>query len=246
MFPSIARVPSLLLALLVVAPAAPAAADDTSDEGRGPRLVTSAGVAWFAKSSQGRRSDASGAALELRVEGRPEPRVGYGVTLTWGLTDWDRAREWIDAGDRAGSWTTDQFAEVEAWVRRGEDDKTAALRAFGAVFADLFLAMTYVAVPACYAGSVGGATSHVQLDSTVSFHVGEGPTDAWVELGLGSAALPERFLQWRTAVGPVAGFGIKAGSVRVGARVLWSPPGLNSSSEGGTILTGALTASVTR
>lgn len=223
------------LLLLALAAAGPAAA-------QGPSLVPSLGVAWL---EQGRphRTDAAGVALELRLEGRLDPLVGYGVTFTWGLTDWDRAREWIDAGNRAGTWTTDRFADVEAWVRKGTKEDRGA-RLLGGMFADFFLALTYAAVPFCYVGSVGGATSHLQLDATGSFHLGEGRTDAWLELGGGAASLPERMPDWRRAVGPVAGVGARFGMLRVSARLLWSPPGLNTSSRGGTVLISAATVSL--
>lgn len=233
--PSHLRLPTLALLLL----ATPAAAE-------GPRFTSGAGVAWFERTTDGRRDDASGVALELRLEGMTTPQVGYGVTFTWGLTDWDRAREWIDAGNRAGSWTTDRFAEVEAWVRRGKRNDTQGLRLIGAMFADLFLVASYAAVPFCYVGSVGGATSHLQLDATASIHLGEGTTDGWIELGGGAAALPDRLADWRTAVGPVFGLGMRAGALRLGARLLWSPPALNTAPNAGTVLTGALTASVIR
>lgn len=224
--------------LLALATAGPAVAEGPT----GPSLVPSLGAAWI---EQGRphRTAASGAALELRLEGLVDPRIGYGVTFTWGLTDWDRAREWIDAGNRAGSWTTDRFADVEAWVRKGSKEYRGA-RLLGAMVADFFLALTYGAVPFCYVGSVGGATSHLQLDATGSFHLGEGRTDAWLELGGGAASLPERMPDWRRAVGPVAGVGARFGMFRVGARLLWSPPGLNTSTRGGTVLVSAATVSL--
>ncbi len=231
-----ARALGLVLALAV---ATPAAAD-------GPRLVPALGLAWLEQGRTGARTTASGVALELRLEGRSAPRVGYGVTLSWGLTDWDRAEEWIDAGNRAGSWTTDRFADVEAWVRRGERNDTLGPRFLAAIFADLFLALSYAAVPFCYAGSVFGATSHLQLDVTGSLHLSDGPDDAWIEMGFGAAALPERFFEWRRAAGPVAGVGVRFGPLRLGARLLWSPPVLNTSLEGGTVLVGALTAGVVR
>jgi hypothetical protein len=227
----------LLLPLLL---AGPGAADVR------PQLVPALGVAWFQRSVGGERRDASGAALELRLEGRTAPQVGYGVTLTWGLTDWDRAAEYIDAGNRAGSWTTDRFADVEAWVRRGKDNDTQGLRILGAMVVDFLLVASYAAVPACYIGSVGGATSHLQLDVTGSFHLGEGPRDAWIELGAGAVTLPEGLADWWNGAGPVVGAGMQLGALRVGARVLWSPPALNTASEGGTVLTGALTASLVR
>ncbi len=169
-----------------------------------PVLAPALGFASLTqRTPSGQRSEASGVALELRVDGRTAPRFGYDVTFTWGLTDWDRARESIDAGNRAGSWTTDKFADVEAWARRaGEKDQ--GLRVLGAIFADAFLALTYVAVPVCYIGSVGGATSHLQLDITGSFHLAEGSNDAWIELGAGAAALPQHLVEWRRAVGPRA------------------------------------------
>ncbi len=231
-----ARALGLVLALAL---AAPAAAEE-------PRLVPGLGFAWLEQGRSGERSTASGVTLELRLEGRTAPRIGYDVTLSWGLTDWDRAREWIDAGNRAGTWTTDRFAAVEAWVRRGERNDTQGLRFLAAIFADLFLALTYAAVPFCYAGSAFGATSHLQLDVTGSLHLAEGPNDAWIELGGGAAALPARFLDWRRAAGPVVGLGVRFGALRVNARMLWSPRELNTAMDGGTVLIGALTASLVR
>jgi hypothetical protein len=224
----------LLSALLAALLATPALAD-------GPRLVTSLGGAWFEHGRASDRTEASGVALQLQVEGRPAPTAGYAVTLTWGLTDWDRAKEWIDAGNRAGSWTTDKFAEVERWVRRGKRNETEGLRFMGAIFADLFLVLSYAAVPFCYVGSAGGATSHLQLDATGSLHLSDGPNDAWLELGFGAAALPEHVHDWRRALGPVGGLGARFGPVRVGLRGLWSPPGLNTATGGGRVVTGALT-----
>lgn len=215
-----------------------------SARAEGPRLA--AGFAWLARSAEGRRAEASGVAFELRLGGRTAPRLGWDLAFTWGLTDWDRAGEWIDAGNRAGSWTTDRFADVEAWVRRGEDDDTMLPRLLGAFMADAFLGMTYAAVPFCYVGSAGGATSHLQVDVTGSAHLGDGPHDAWVELGAGAAALPATFGEWDGAVGPVIGAGARLGPLRLGGRVLWSPPALNGASLGGSVLTGAVTLGLAR
>lgn len=214
------------------APAAPA----------GLHVVPALGFAWLGANASDGRRNTSGVALELHLDGQIAPRFWLGATLTWGLTDWDRAREWIDAGNRAGRWTTNAFADVEAWVRRGGKDDQM-LRLFGAFFADFFLAFTYLAVPICYVGSVGGATSHLQLDATGSFHLAGAPTDAWVELGAGAEALPQRGGVWRQAFGPLAGVGMRVAWLRIGARVLWSPPPFNSTG-GGSVLTGALTVGV--
>src|SRR6266540_1334330 len=111
--------------LVLLSLSGPAAASE-------PRLVTGLGFASFEQGPAGRRTDASGVALELRVDGRPTPTTGYDVTFTWGLTDWNRARQWIDAGNRAGSWTTEHFADVEAWYRRGKGTKDEGLRLLGA------------------------------------------------------------------------------------------------------------------
>ncbi len=225
-----------LLLLLLASPAAAA----------GPSLELGAGYAWLSRSPADAPATAQGVALELRLGGRAAPRVGYGVTFTWGLTDWDRAGQYIDAGNRAGSWTTDRFADVEAWIRRGEDDDTVALRLFGGLFADAFLALSYAAVPICYVGSVGGATSHLQLDATVSAHLGDGPTDGWVELGAGAAVLTENTPDWSTVAGPVAALGVRLGPLGVRGRILWSPAPLNGARYGGAVLVGAVTASVAR
>lgn len=225
----------LLLPFLAAAPSVAAAA------------APAGGFGWISTTrGDGRRAEASGVALELRTGGRTAPRVGWDVTLTWGLTDWDRAGEWIDAGDRAGSWTTDRFADVEAWVRRGKDDDTVGPRLLGALFADAFLLLTYAAVPFCYAGSAGGATSHLQVDVTGSVHLAEGEGDAWLELGAGAVALPVTLGDWDGAVGPVFGAGARLGPLRVGGRVLWSPPALNGARLGATVLTGAVTLGLVR
>jgi hypothetical protein len=228
----------LTLPLLLAAPAARAA----------PTLTPSGGFAWLARSGTGDPREASGVALALRLGDRPTPRAGWGVTFTWGLTDWDRAAEWIDAGNRAGSWTTDRFADVEAWVRRGEDDDTFGPRLLGALFADMFLAMTYVAVPVCYVGSAGGATSHLQVDVTGTLHLveGGGAGDAWLELGAGAATLPVTGADWTGVLGPVVGVGARLGPVTLGGRLLWSPPSLNGGARGETVRTGAVTLGVVR
>jgi hypothetical protein len=232
----------LLFLALRAAAEEPAAAGEppAASPPAGLQVVPALGFAWFrANASDGRRN-ASGVALELHLDGQLAPRFWLGATLTWGLTDWDRAREWIDAGNRAGRWTTDAFANVEAWVRRGSKDDQG-LRLLGAFFADFFLAFTYLAVPICYVGSVGGATSHLQLDATGSFHLAGAPTDTWGEVGAGAAALPQRGGGWRQVFGPLAGVGMRIGRLRIGARVLWSPPPFNSTG-GASVLTGALTA----
>ena len=203
------------------------------------QVAPALGFAWFDMNAGGRQLNASGVALELHLDSRLASWFGLGATLTWGLTDWDRARAWVENGNRAAQWTTKAFADVEAWARGGTKEQQG-LRYVGALFADFFLALTYVAVPACYAGSLGGATSHLQLDVTGTFHLAEGPTDAWGELGVGAVALPLRFEDWRHAFGPLAGAGMRIGWLRIGARVLWSPPSFNSAGVA-TVVTGAFT-----
>lgn len=237
-----------LLALLVSTPAAATTpgAPPPEPPGWDPETTTdlALGVASFAyDGASGARVRQQGAALQLRVRQRSSPLVGVGFTLTWGLTDWDRAREWIDAGNAAGAWTTDRIRAVGDWAV--EEKETAGLRILGAMFADLFLGMTYAAVPACYLGSVGGATSHVQADVAASLHAGAGPVEAWVEGGIGVLALPVVLRDWDFGVGPVLGVGADIGPVRIGARFLWSPTALHTTSlTRGTVFTGAATVSV--
>ncbi len=228
---NIARVLAAAALLLAAAPAAAA-----------PRFSFAAGYAVLGHDGDhGRRTD-GGAALELRLDGSVSERIGFGLTFTWGLTDWARAREYVDAGNRAGSWTTEKLADVEAWATKSDvREGTRPFRILGAVFADLFLVMTYAAVPICYVGSVGGATSHLELDATGTLHLGGGAYDPWLEGGVGAATLPYRILDWRRAVGPVVGLGVRLGSIRLGARLLWSPPALNEARFGGSVVTGAFT-----
>lgn len=181
-----------------------------------------------------------GVALAFRSRTFVSPRFAANVTLTWGLTDWDRAREWIDAGNSAGEWTTEKIQSVTGWVEEGGDSQ--GLRLMGAFFADMFLVMTYAAVPICYVGSVGGATSHLQMDVTGSYHLGAGALDLWAEGGLGVVGLPVQFLRWEYAAGPVVGVGLDAGPLRFGGRLLWSPDALTSSQRATrSVVTGSLT-----
>ncbi|HEU4384416.1 MAG TPA: hypothetical protein VFR85_13090 [Anaeromyxobacteraceae bacterium] len=237
----------LASALVILLQAGPAQPEAQPAPGEPPaaraasavQVAPALGFAWFDMSANGRHLDASGLALELHVDARLAPWFGLGATLTWGLTDWDRARAWIDQGNRAAQWTTKAFADVEAWARGGTKEQQA-LRYMGAIFADFFLVLSYAAVPACYAGSLGGATSHLQLDVTGTFHLAEGSIDAWGELGVGATALPLRFEDWRHAFGPLAGVGMRIGWLRIGARALWSPPSFNSAGVA-TVVTGAFT-----
>jgi hypothetical protein len=223
-----------LLAVLAAAP--PASAIEGSFE---------VGYGWLSQHSDRAtiRTD-GGVALGLRVEGRVSEQIGLGVNFGWGLADWDRAGEYIDAGNRAGSWTTDQFAKVERWAtEKDAKGSSNGLRLMGAVFADAFLLLSYAAVPACYMGSAGGATSWLQLDGSATFHLAPAGADkdGWLEAGLGAATLPIWNGNWRTAVGPVGGLGLRYRWLRLGAHVLWSPTSWNESRFGGSVVTGALT-----
>lgn len=243
------------LALLALLLALPAAAElpyppppPPPRQGDAPELTPSTtgrlslGFATLGSGTGADRIGQRGVALEYRIRHRASPTFGVDMTLTWGLTDWDRAREWIDAGNRAGEWTTDRIKAVGDWAT--EDKDTSGPRMLGAIFADMFLGMTYAAVPACYVGSIGGATSHLQADVTGNFHAGDGPFDGWFEGGVGALALPTVIHDWDFAFGPVAGLGADLGPVRFGVRFLWSPPALHSGSRlHGTVISSAATIS---
>jgi hypothetical protein len=189
---------------------------------------------------------AGGLALTGRVDEEVVRQLDGAITFTWGLTDWDRGGEYIRAGNRAGRWTTDSLARVEAWVSNAPKDQKA-LRLLGAFFADTFLVLSYAAVPFCYVSSAGGATSHLQFDLAATYRIGEGRSFGYLEGGLGIAQTPYRIADWRDAFGPVAGIGMQlAGAVRIGVRALWSPPALNDAPFGGPTTMGALILSAPR
>jgi hypothetical protein len=244
--------PSRLLAA-ALALAAPAAASSSGDAigvaapgGLGSNFVFGGGYAFFSQQTERGRVDQGGVALTARFETEVAARTDFGLTLTWGLTDWDRAGEYIDAGNRSGRWTTDSLARIEAWVANAPKDEKGA-RFLGAIFADIFLVFTYAAVPVCYVSSAGGATSFLELDATATYRLGEGRSFAFLEGGVGAPALPYRIADWRGAFGPVAGVGMQlAGLVRIGARALWSPPALNHAPFGGTTTMGSITLSSPR
>jgi hypothetical protein len=233
------------LALLVAGSAASSASaaepPREAEVGGPPAFSTAVGAASLRLDGpHGAEVRQDGVALALRATNRTSERFGVDVNVTWGLTDWDRAGEWIDAGNKAGAWTTEKIQSVAHWAQQGGDAQ--GLRMLGAVFAEAFLVLTYGAVPVCYVGSVGGATTHLQLDVTGTVHVTGGPWDLWAEGGLGGAAIPERIVVWQYALGPVVGVGVDAGAVRISGRVLWSPGALNSSPRAGE---GLFTASLT-
>src|SRR6266568_571031 len=246
--------PALVLAGALALAAEPTAPLSTSPAsaagegaGRGSSFVYGAGYAYFGQQLERGRRSAGGVALTGRFETELAPRTDLAFTLTWGLTDWARAREYLDAGNRAGQWTTDRLAQVERWATRDVTKDEQGARFLGLIFADLFLVLTYAAVPACYVGSAGGATSHLQLDATATFRLGDGPSFAFVEAGAGAATLPHQLVDWRNAFGPAAGIGMQiANTVRIGARGFWSPPGLNSAPFGGTVTTASVTLSNAR
>jgi hypothetical protein len=243
--------PLLAAALLLAAPppetAPPPPGTDVQGAGAslGGSFGLGAGYAVFRQQAEDGPRRVGGLALTGRAEelGR---RLGGAITLTWGLTDWDRAGEYIQAGNRAGRWTTDSLARVEAWVSNAPKEQKAA-RLLGAFFADTFLVLSYAAVPFCYVSSAGGATSHVQLDMTFMTRIGEGTSFGYLEGGLGLAETPYRIVDWREAFGPVAGIGMQvAGAVRIGMRAFWSPPALNDAPFGGSTMMGALILSTAR
>ena len=237
---------ALSLALLSLATSA-SPATPGEDGGRGASVSFGGGYALYQQQVERGRAGAGGVALTLRVEDEIAPQVDFALTFTWGLTDWARAKEYIHAGNRAGQWTTDSFADVERWATTDSPKDQQALRLMGAFFADVFLLVSYIAVPACYVASPAGATSHLQLDVTGTYRLGDGPTFAFVELGAGVASLPYQVVDWRHAFGPVAGLGMQlGGKVRVGMRALWSPPGMNDVPLGGGALLGAVTLSTAR
>lgn len=229
------------LAALLLLTALPASAQPVPEEppsssgvgwkGSGGPGTTSVrfGLGWTGygfTDEAGRRVAQQGVALSGRIRYRHSERFGVDVTMTWGMTDWDRAKEWIDYGNAAGSWTTDRIQQVGDWAT--EDKKKQDGRILAAAFADMFLVMTYAAVPFCYVGSLGGATSHLQADVTAVLHSGSESVDLWGEAGVAGLALPATRAEWDLGVGLVAGAGIDAGPIRLGARVTYSPDGLRT------------------
>lgn len=189
------------------------------------------------------RQDGVALAFRSRTPALADPRFAANVNVTLGFTDWARAKEWIDAGNDAGSWTTDRFGDVAEWVEEGGDAQ--GIRLVGAFFADIFLALSYVAVPVCYAGSPAGAVSHLQMDVTASYDLADGPFGVWIEGGAGIMALPVRFFRWDYAAGPVVGLGLDAGPFSFVGRLLWAPEDFTSSERAGvSVVAASLTAGV--
>lgn len=224
--------------------AAPAEAPPPAPVAGGFRTELGAATLVFNRSGGGDlQQDGVALTFRSRTPVQGSRSVAANVNVTLGLTDWDRAKEWIDAGDDAGSWTTDKFGDVAQWVEEGGDAQ--AIRAMGAFFADIFLALTYVAVPVCYAGSPLGAVSHLQMDVTASYEFGGSAFNPWVEGGAGVLGLPVQFFDWEYAAGPVVGVGLDAGAFSFVGRLLWAPDALMSSERADVgIVAASLTAGI--
>lgn len=178
-----------------------------------------------------------GVSLLLRGSHPVHRAASLNWNLGWGFTEWDRASRQIDRAHAAGRWTTNGFGNVRDWARGKEektedgmekDDDLEPLRHFASIWAYIFLAISYIAVPVLYISSLFAGSGFGQLDLTGSYDFEAGTVRGQLEGGFGGLLFRD-LAQGQGCVGggPTIGVHVRAGAIGVLLRALWSPPGLH-------------------
>jgi hypothetical protein len=226
-----------------------AAAQEPAAEREPPKTRThfglGLGVAYFGwrENESARKSDDIGLALELRSGVELSRALQTNFRFGWGLTEFHRTGELIDAANSQARWTNRAFVSVSRWAKKdGKDDHTDGLRKMGAFFAYFGLLFSYAVVGGMYIISPLAPTTFLNFDITLSYHPLDPDFGPYVEGGVGFLSFIHPSLGgYYGGLGPTFGAGYRAGSVQLGAHLTWSPPGVHGepSSHDSHILQGA-------
>jgi hypothetical protein len=192
------------------------------------------GFAWaqVIADEQSRSADAARLGLLLQYSAS-RPIVDdfeFGTRFAWGLTDWERAGKWANAGVSVGEWTTRAYKNTYNWTRkRGADGKadpnTHGLRLMGGSMAMCFLWLGYAVAGVSFLIVPLAPTTFLELDFTGNYVLGSSEVKPYFKAGVGFFAF------WHPvhntlvgAVGPTAGTGVRVGEIDIGAVGTWSPP----------------------
>jgi len=189
--------------------------------------------------------------LSLDIMGAP-PIAGpgdFGTRFAWGLTDWERAGRWANAGVAVGKWTNRAYVNTYNWTKKhGSDGKanpnTHSLRVMGGGIAMCFLWFGYAIAGVAFMAAVVAPTTVLEADFTGNFVLSEGDVSPYLKAGIGLMAFwhPEHG-NLVGGLGPNVGAGLRVGPLHIGASGTWSPPHLHGEFRAGrsNLISGALT-----
>jgi hypothetical protein len=243
-------------------PAAPRAAPAPPSEPAKPKRTSKGGVgAGFqyvevipekvSNTAPGRQY---GLALDVTGATPIAGPVDFGTRFAWGLTDWERAGRWANAGVAVGRWTNRAYVNTYNWTKKhGSDGKanpnTHGLRLMAGGMGMMFLWFGYAIAGVAFAAAVVAPTTVLEANFTGNFVLGEGDVSPYVKAGIGLMAF------WHPVhgnlvggIGPNAGAGLRVGPIHLGVSGTWSPPHLHGEHRAGrsNLLSGALTVGLNR
>jgi hypothetical protein len=175
--------------------------------------------------------------------------VDFGTRFSWGLTDWERAGRWADAGVAIGKWTNRAYVSTYNFTRKHgvhgtSNPETHSLRVMGGGIAMCFLWFGYAIAGVAFVGAVVAPTTVLEADFTGNVLLGEGDVTPYLKAGIGLMAFwhPEHG-NLVGGLGPNVGGGLRVGPLHLGASGTWSPPHLHGEFREGrsNLFTGALT-----
>jgi hypothetical protein len=196
-------------------------------------MTVGAGLGYLLTRSNTSHRGSLGLALQAVATHPLNDSLSLRLHLGWGFTHFNRTNEAIQFGNSAASWTANAYSDVTDWLVNG-DDRYILFKIMGAFFAYTFLTVGFMVAAISYVVSPLLATSFMDLGLTAAAHLGFGPLGILVEGGFGALvyAHPSRGIV--PGVGPLVGVVYRHERVRLGLRMLWSPPSLQAGKAGST------------
>ena len=186
------------------------------------------GTSFFAAAGRLNESnDNLGLALQWRAGWPISNRWRFNLGMTWGLTEFRRTTTLWNAGVALGAWTTRAYRDVHEWSQGN------ALRELGAMFGYFGLIFGYFGSAVLFILGPFASTTYLQLDAVTSHHFNRGKNGPFAEVGVGLFAYLHPLVDTPGAgLGPLVGLGVRTGAVRLGTRIMWSPPGAHVEPDG--------------
>lgn len=164
----------------------------------------------------------AGAALSLAHRIPIGEDAGIGLRFAWGLTEWDRIKDFTRPGYKIGSWTTGAYEDVWQWAV--EKDDFVLFKVIGAVFASAVLIVPLVVAGVCYLAAPFAPTTYLEFDVTGQYDFSNDKVTPYLKGGVGLMAYvhPDAG-KLLGGVGPTAGGGIRIEGLDLGVNVTWLP-----------------------
>lgn len=195
-------------------------------------LTAGAGLAYLVTQSDASTRGSLGLALDAVATHMLNESLSLRMHLTWAFTHFDRTNGAIKFGNSAVEWTANAYGDVSHWLTHG-DERYILFKIVGAFFAYTFLTMGFLVAGVAYVLSPILATSFLDLGLTMAAHLGVGPVGMLVEGGFGAIVYSEKSSGLVTGVGPLVGVVYRHEKVRLGLRMLWSPPSFQKGERSG-------------